>query len=201
MTDIQTIESLNAEIAGREQALAPVVAQRDALDAHIGTETAAIRALMDQRAVLQLNQMGAAADWALLLGTDSAPAQRRLDDELKAMPFRRNGSIWQETGQVKIDFALTAGRLGEVSRAAQFVRQVLPFIAAHQDGGKRLGILEHNFNAYAVYHAIAYEDTNEYVVSTSRGQRLFIGETLESWVQYIHDELYFEVARELSAAA
>jgi hypothetical protein len=201
MTDIQTIESLNAEIAGRERALAPVVAQRDALDAHISSETATIRALTEQRATLQLNQMGAAPDWALLLSTDSAPAQRRLDDELKAMPFRRNASIWQETSQVKIDFALTAGRLGEVSRATQFVRQVLPFVAAHQDGGKRLGILEHNFSAYAVYHAIAYEDTNEYVVSTSRGQRLFVGKTLESWVQYIHDELYFEVARELSAAA
>jgi hypothetical protein len=201
MTNIQTIESLNADIAGRERALAPVIAQRDALDARIGAESEAIRALIDQRATLQLSEMGAAPDWALLLSTDSAPAQKRLDAEFKAMPFRRDGAIWEETGQVKIDFALTAGRLGEVVRAAQFARHVLPFVAAHQDGGKRFGILEHNFNAYAVYYAIVYEDTNEYVVTTSRGQRLFVGETLESWVQYIHDELYFEVARELSAAA
>jgi hypothetical protein len=200
MTEIQTIESLNAEIAERERGLAPVVAQRDALDAHISTETEAIRALVDERAILQLGQMGTAPDWALLLSTDSAPAQSRLDAELKSMPFRRSGEMWEETAQVKIDFALTAGRLGEVLRAAQFAKQVLPFVAAHQDGGKRFGILEHNFNAYAVYHAIVYEDTNEYVVSTSRGQKLFVGQTLESWIQYIHDELYFEVARELSAA-
>jgi hypothetical protein len=63
MTNIQTIESLNADIAGRERALAPVIAQRDALDAHISAETEAIRALIDQRAALQLSEMGAAPDW------------------------------------------------------------------------------------------------------------------------------------------